>query len=62
MAEGQAQDIQIQNVIFNKTGKLIPTFTICQITRYKKRQIVNDSDFNDIFKIEIRQILVQQNI
>ena len=41
MAEGQAQDIQMQNFLFNKTGKLIPTFTIWQI--------VNDSDFDDIF-------------
>ena len=49
MAEGQAQDIQLQNILFNKTSKLIPTFTICQITRYKKKQIVNDSDFDDIF-------------
>ena len=32
MADGQAQDVQIQNAIFNKTGKLIPTFTNCQIT------------------------------
>ena len=61
MAECQAQDIQIQNVIFNKTGKLIPTFKIRQITRYKKRQIVNDSDFNDIAVGHIYPVLSRIN-
>ena len=28
MADGQAQDLQIQNVVFNKTGKLIPRYTV----------------------------------
>ena len=49
MAGGQAQDAQIQNIVFNKTGKLIPRYTIRQITKYKKRMIVNDSDFSDMF-------------
>ena len=50
MADGQAQDSQIQNIVFKKTGKLIPTSTIRQITHYQKRNIVNESDFTDIFE------------
>ena len=38
MADGQAKDAQIQNSVFNKTGKLIPRYTIQQITKYKKEQ------------------------
>ena len=49
MADGQAADSQIQNIVFKKTGKLIPRHTIRQITHYKKRIIVNDSDTSDIF-------------
>ena len=49
MVGGQAQDAQIQNIVFNKTGKLITRYTIRQITKYKKRMIVNDSDFSDMF-------------
>ena len=29
---------QILNIVFNKTGKLIPRYTIQQITKYKKEQ------------------------
>ena len=49
IAEGQAQDAQIQNIVFNKTGKLVPRYTIRKITKYKKRMVVNDSDIVDIF-------------
>ena len=49
MADGQAKDAQIQNIVFNKTGKLIPRYTIRQITKYKKRTIVNESDFREMF-------------
>ena len=49
MAEGQAPDAQIQNTVFNKTGKLVPRYTIRQITKYNKQTIVNDSDFSDMF-------------
>ena len=57
MAEGQAKDAQIQNVFFNKTGKLIPRHTIRQITRFKKRTIVNDSDFKELFPNKDREDL-----
>ena len=57
MADGQAQDSQIQNVIFNKTGKLIPRYTIRQITKFKKRTIVNDSDFKEMFEGKDREEL-----
>ena len=50
MADGQAPDAQIQNTVFNKTGKLIPRHTIRQITKYTKRTIVNDSDFTEMFE------------
>ena len=50
MAEGQAPDAQIQNTVFNKTGKLVPRHTIRQITKYNKRAIVNDSDFSGMFE------------
>ena len=49
IADGQEADFQIQNIVFKKTEKLIPRHTIRQITHYKKRTIVNDSDFSDIF-------------
>ena len=49
MADGQAPDAQIQNVLFNKTGKLVARSTIRHITKYHKRFIVNDSDFEDMF-------------
>ena len=49
MADGQAKDAQIQNIVFNKTGKLIPRYTIRQITKYKKRTIINESDFEEMF-------------
>ena len=50
MGEGQAPDAQIQNTVFNKTGKLVPRHTIRQITKYNKQQIVNDSDFSEMFE------------
>ena len=56
MADGQAADSQIQNIVFKKTGKLIPRHTICQITHYKKRIIVNDPDFSDIFNKKDNEI------
>ena len=40
MAKGQSQDLQIQNVLFNKTGKLISRSTICQITKIQKGQLL----------------------
>ena len=49
MAEGQAPDAQIQNTVFNITGKLVPRHTIHQITKCNKRIIVNDSDFSEMF-------------
>ena len=36
MAEAQSQNVHIQNVLFTKTGKLIPCSTICQITLQNK--------------------------
>ena len=36
MADGQAPDAQIQNVLFNKTGKLVARSTICNITKFRK--------------------------
>ena len=45
MADGQAPDAQIQNVLFNKTGKLVPRSTIRYIKKFHKRMVVNDSDF-----------------
>ena len=50
MADGQAPDAQIQNPVFNKTGKLIPRRTIRQINKYNKRTIVNDSNFSEMFQ------------
>ena len=50
VSDGQSQDVQIQNVVFNKTGNLIPTFTVYQMARYKKRQIVIESDFDYLFE------------
>ena len=50
MVDGQVTDSQIQNVVFNKTGKLIPRYTIRQITKFQKRIIVNDSDFKEMFQ------------
>ena len=50
MTEGQSQDSQIQNVLFNKTGKLISRSTIRQITKIHKRTIINDNDFDDMFQ------------
>ena len=50
MGEGQALDDQIQNTLFNKTGKLVPRHTIHQITQYNKRTIINDSDFSEMFE------------
>ena len=50
MAEGQSQDSQIQNVLFNKTGKLISRSTIRLITKIHKRNIINDNDFDDMFQ------------
>ena len=50
MGEGQAPDAQIQNTLFNKTGKLVPRHTIRQITKYNKQTIVNDSDFSEMFE------------
>ena len=49
MAGGQAPDTQIQNVLFNKTGKFVERSTIWHITKFQKRLIINDSDFNEIF-------------
>ena len=49
MADGQAPDAQIQNVLFNKTGKLVARSTIRNITKFQKRLVVNDSDFDDMF-------------
>ena len=49
MADGQAPDAQIQNVLFNKTGKLVARSTIRNITKIQKRLVVNDSDFENIF-------------
>ena len=49
MADGQAPYAQIQNVLFNKTGKLVPRSTIRHITKFHKRLVVNDSDFEDMF-------------
>ena len=49
MVLGQTQDAQIQNIVFNITGKLISGYTIRQITKYKKRMVFNDSDFSDMF-------------
>ena len=57
MADGQAPDSQIQNVVFNKNGKLIPRYTIRQITKFKKRTIVNDSDFKEMFQDKDREDL-----
>ena len=50
MAKGQSQDSQIQNVLFNKTGKLISRSTIRKITKIHKRTVVNDDDFDDMFE------------
>ena len=50
MGDGQAPETQIQNIVFNKTGKLVPRHTIHQITRHNKRTIINDSDFSDMFE------------
>ena len=47
---GQSHDALTQNILFNKIGKLIPRFTMPQITQYKKRHIVHESDFKDMFK------------
>ena len=41
MAEGNAQDSQIQNIVFNKIEKRIPRSIIHQITRVHKRVILN---------------------
>ena len=49
MADGQTKDAQIQNIVFNKIGKLNPRYTIQQITKYKKRTIINESDFKEMF-------------
>ena len=49
MAEGQSQNVHIQNDLFNKTGKLIPCSTICQIT-LQKRQIVKKMDFKGMLE------------
>ena len=57
MTDGQAADSQIQNIDFKKTGKLIPRHTIPQITHYKKRIIVNDSDFGDLFNKKVNKDL-----
>ena len=57
MAEGQSQDSQIQNVLFNKTGKLISRSTIRQITKIHRRTIVNDNDFGDMFQGRARKEL-----
>ena len=48
MEGGQTQYAQIQNIVFNKTDKLIPRYTIRQITKYKKRMIVNDYYFSEM--------------
>ena len=50
MVDGQAPDAQIQNTVFNKTGKLVPRHKLCQITKYNKQLIVNDSDFSEMFE------------
>ena len=49
MADGQAPNAQIQNVLFNKTSKLVPRSTIRHITKFHKRMVVNDSDFEEMF-------------
>ena len=49
MADGHEKDSQIQNIVFNKTRKLIPISIIRQITRVSKRLIIKDSDFKDMF-------------
>ena len=49
MADGQAPDTQIQNVLFNKTGKLVARSTIRNITKIQKQLVVNDSDFKNMF-------------
>ena len=49
MAGGQAPDATIQNVLFNKTGKLVNRSTIRHITKFQKRLIINESDFDKIF-------------
>ena len=41
--------ILFQNIILNKTGKLVQKYTIRQISKYKKRIIVNYEDFPDMF-------------
>ena len=47
MADGQAPDAQIQNVLFNKTGKLVLKSTIRHITKFHDRLVINDSDCED---------------
>ena len=49
MADRQGKDTWIQNVVFDKSGKLIPMYTIRQITEYRKRTIINESNFKEMF-------------
>ena len=49
MADRQAPDAQIQNVLFNKSGKLVARSTIHNITKIQKRLVVNDFDFENMF-------------
>ena len=63
MVDGQDPDAQIQNVLFNKTGKLVPRSTTRHITKFHMRMVVNDSDLKEMFNgKERRELSVTQYI
>ena len=49
MGDGNTASTHIQNAVFNSTGKLVSRSTINFITRYHRREVINDSDFRDLF-------------
>ena len=56
MADRQAPNVQIQNVLFNRTGKLVARSTIRNITKIQKQLVVNDSDFKNMFSDKDQKI------
>ena len=49
MSQGPPSEIEIQNVLLTKTGKLIRRHTIKKIIKYQKRSKINDSNFSNMF-------------
>jgi len=61
MGDGNKPSANIQNAVFNSTGKQVSQSTIDFITSYHRREVMNDSDFKDLFSDQFLSDLSSTN-